>query len=43
MLGVSIGASVAIKDGLDLDALLEHADQAMYQNKRERKRLERAE
>lgn len=43
MLGVSIGASVAIKDGLDLDALLEHADQAMYQNKRERKRLERAD
>ncbi len=43
MLGVSIGAAVAIKDGLDLDALLEHADQAMYQNKRERKRLENAE
>ena len=39
MLGVSIGYAVAIKDGLDLDALLEHADQAMYQNKRERKRL----
>ena len=43
MLSVSIGAAVAIKDGLDLDALLEHADQAMYQNKRERKRLEIAE
>lgn len=27
MLGVSIGAAVAIKDGLDLDALFEHADQ----------------
>ena len=43
ILGVSIGSAVAIKDGLDLDALLEHADLAMYQNKRERKRLERAE
>ena len=43
MLGVSIGASVAIKDGLDLDALLDHADQAMYLNKRARKRLGRTE
>ena len=38
-LSVSIGAAIALKDGLDLDALLEHADQAMYQDKRERKRL----
>ena len=39
ILGASIGAAIATKDGLDLEALLEHADQAMYQNKRERKQL----
>ncbi|MDH2200041.1 sensor domain-containing diguanylate cyclase [Ectopseudomonas oleovorans] len=38
-LGVSIGTAIAVKDGLDLDALLDHADKAMYENKRERKRL----
>lgn len=37
-LGVSIGAAIAPKDGLSLEALMEHADKAMYQNKRERKR-----
>jgi len=39
MLGASVGAAIATKDGLDLEALLEYADQAMYQNKRERKAL----
>lgn len=39
-LGASIGAAIALKDGLSLEALMEHADQAMYQDKRERKRLE---
>ena len=43
LLGASIGAAIAAKDGLELEALLEHADQAMYQNKRERKRLAGAE
>ena len=33
-----IGAAIAPKDGLSLEALMEHADKAMYQNKRERKR-----
>lgn len=40
-LSVSIGAAIALKDGLDIDALLEHADQEMYQNKRERKRRDK--
>lgn len=39
-LGVSIGSAIAMKDGLDLDALLEHADQSMYEDKRRRKHLE---
>lgn len=39
-LGVSIGAAIALKDGTTLEALVEHADKAMYQNKRERKRLD---
>lgn len=39
-LGVSIRAAIAPKDGLTLEALMECADKAMYQNKRERKRLD---
>jgi diguanylate cyclase (GGDEF)-like protein len=39
-LGVSIGAAIAPKDGSTLEALMECADKAMYQNKRERKRLD---
>lgn len=39
-LGISIGGAVATQEGPDLEALLELADQAMYQNKRERKQLE---
>ncbi len=36
-LGVSIGAAIAPKDGSNLEGLMEHADKAMYSNKRERK------
>lgn len=39
-LGVSIGAAIAPKDGSNLEALMEHADKAMYSNKRERKRVD---
>ena len=39
-LGVSIGAAIAPKDGSNLEGLMEHADKAMYSNKRERKRMD---
>jgi diguanylate cyclase (GGDEF)-like protein len=36
-LGASIGVAVFPNDGAELDSLLEHADQAMYRTKRERR------
>jgi GGDEF domain-containing protein len=35
-LGVSVGAAMLPDDGTDMNALIEHADQAMYAVKRTR-------
>jgi diguanylate cyclase (GGDEF)-like protein len=34
VLGISIGTAIYPKDGTDMDALINHADSAMYQDKR---------
>lgn len=36
-LGVSVGIAILPDDGTDMNALIEHADQAMYEAKRSRR------